>query len=136
MARAHRIGQKNTVNIYRLIAKDTVEEQIFERAKAKMVLEHAIIGNMEAGGKKKSGAIAKVGVDKEELDKILKFGASNMFKKSEEENGEEDKLEAMDIVEFLKTAEKTEEETTEASINDAFLNNFKVADFGSWVSLF
>lgn len=44
MARAHRIGQKNTVNIYRLISRDSIEESIFERAKAKMVLEHAIIG--------------------------------------------------------------------------------------------
>ena len=66
MARAHRIGQKNTVNIYRLIAKDTVEEQIFERAKAKMVLEHAIIGNMDATGiKPKKNTVGSLGVDKE-----------------------------------------------------------------------
>lgn len=78
MARAHRIGQKNTVNIYRLIAKDTIEEQIFERAKAKMVLEHAIIGNMDATGiqqKGKKSTVGKLGVDREELDNLLKFGA-------------------------------------------------------------
>lgn len=62
MARAHRIGQKSHVNVYRLVTKDTVEEDVLEvkllssfvkqsaesllftneqRAKRKMVLEHA-----------------------------------------------------------------------------------------------
>ncbi len=134
MARAHRIGQKNVVNIYRLIAKDTIEEQIFERAKAKMVLEHAIIGNLDATGaqKQSKSSVGKLGVDKEELDKILKFGASNLFKKQGDEKEKElQSLEKMDITEFLKNAEK-QEETTELSANDAFLNQFKVADFGGW----
>lgn len=33
--RAHRIGQKKTVTVYRLITKGTVEEQIVKRAKQK-----------------------------------------------------------------------------------------------------
>jgi len=41
MARAHRIGQKSHVNVYRLVSKDTMEEDILERAKQKMVLEYA-----------------------------------------------------------------------------------------------
>jgi chromodomain-helicase-DNA-binding protein 1 len=41
MARAHRIGQKSHVNVYRLVSKDTMEEDILERAKKKMVLEYA-----------------------------------------------------------------------------------------------
>lgn len=41
MARAHRIGQKAHVNVYRLVSKDTMEEDILERAKRKMVLEYA-----------------------------------------------------------------------------------------------
>lgn len=41
MARAHRIGQKSHVNVYRLVTKDTVEEDVLERAKNKMLLEHA-----------------------------------------------------------------------------------------------
>ena len=41
MARAHRIGQKSHVNVYRFVSKDTMEEDILERAKKKMVLEYA-----------------------------------------------------------------------------------------------
>merc|ERR1712147_578813 len=40
MARAHRIGQKDQVNVYRLVTKGSVEEDIIERAKKKMVLDH------------------------------------------------------------------------------------------------
>lgn len=41
MARAHRIGQKSHVSVYRFVSKDTMEEDILERAKKKMVLEYA-----------------------------------------------------------------------------------------------
>jgi chromodomain-helicase-DNA-binding protein 1 len=48
MARAHRIGQKAHVNVYRLVSKDTMEEDILERAKKKMVLEYASKYNLIA----------------------------------------------------------------------------------------
>merc|ERR1712228_572754 len=44
-ARAHRIGQKEQVNVYRLVTKGSVEEDIVERAKKKMVLDHLVIQN-------------------------------------------------------------------------------------------
>ena len=37
MSRAHRIGQQETVNIYRFVTCKSVEENILERAKKKMV---------------------------------------------------------------------------------------------------
>ncbi|MCO5579017.1 hypothetical protein L7F22_032869 [Adiantum nelumboides] len=43
MARAHRLNSKNHVSVYRLLTKDTVEEDVLERAKRKMVLEYAVI---------------------------------------------------------------------------------------------
>ena len=46
MARAHRIGQKSHVSVYRFVSKDTMEEDVLERAKKKMVLEYA----SECGG--------------------------------------------------------------------------------------
>ncbi len=36
MSRAHRIGQTETVNIYRFLTSGTVEEDILERAKQKV----------------------------------------------------------------------------------------------------
>lgn len=37
MSRAHRIGQQEVVNIYRFVTSKSVEEDILERAKKKMV---------------------------------------------------------------------------------------------------
>ncbi len=42
--RAHRIGQKNKVNVYKLIAKGTIEEKIVELQEAKKDLADAVIG--------------------------------------------------------------------------------------------
>merc|ERR1712228_265693 len=44
-ARAHRIGQKGQVNVYRFVTSKSVEEDIIERAKKKMVLDHLVIQN-------------------------------------------------------------------------------------------
>lgn len=39
------------VNIYRLVTKGSVEEDILERAKKKMVLDHLVIQRMDTTGK-------------------------------------------------------------------------------------
>lgn len=43
--RAHRIGQKHDVSIYKMVAKDTIEERIVELQKSKKDLSDAILGN-------------------------------------------------------------------------------------------
>ena len=50
MSRAHRIGQKFHVNIYRFVTMGSVEQDILERAKRKMVLDHVIIQRMDTSG--------------------------------------------------------------------------------------
>lgn len=42
MSRAHRIGQQEVVNIYRFVTSKSVEEDILERAKKKMVVHYDI----------------------------------------------------------------------------------------------
>ena len=51
MSRAHRIGQQEVVNIYRFVTSMSVEEDILERAKQKMVLDHLVIQKLNAQGK-------------------------------------------------------------------------------------
>ena len=41
-ARAHRIGQKSEVQVYRLVTSNTYETQMFERATQKLGLDKAI----------------------------------------------------------------------------------------------
>jgi len=128
-ARAHRIGQKNQVNIYRLATKGSVEEDILERAKQKMVLDHLVIQRMDTTGKTvlskgTSGSSNTTPFNKEELAQILKFGAEELFKEGEDAEEEPN----VDIDEILRRAE-TREETTSSSVGSELLNSFKMASF-------
>uniref|UniRef100_A0A3P9K4I3 Chromodomain helicase DNA binding protein 2 n=1 Tax=Oryzias latipes TaxID=8090 RepID=A0A3P9K4I3_ORYLA len=130
-ARAHRIGQKKQVNIYRLVTKGTVEEDIIERAKKKMVLDHLVIQRMDTTGRtvldSNSGNTNSNPFNKEELTAILKFGAEDLFKEAE---GEESEPQEMDIDEILRLAE-TRESDQGSSATDELLSQFKVANFSS-----
>ncbi|XP_062079484.1 protein CHROMATIN REMODELING 5-like [Humulus lupulus] len=88
MSRAHRIGQQEVVNIYRFVTSKSVEEDILERAKKKMVLDHLVIQKLNAEGRlEKKEAKKGSYFDKNELSTILRFGAEEIFK--EEKNEEE-----------------------------------------------
>lgn len=43
LSRAHRIGQKNKVMIYRFVTRNTVEERVTQVAKKKMMLTHLVV---------------------------------------------------------------------------------------------
>ncbi|XP_047228458.1 chromodomain-helicase-DNA-binding protein 1 isoform X1 [Girardinichthys multiradiatus] len=129
-ARAHRIGQKRQVNIYRLVTKGSVEEDIIERAKKKMVLDHLVIQRMDTTGKTvlHTGAApsSSAPFSKEELSAILKFGAEELFKEPE---GEEQEPQEMDIDEILKRAETRENDPGPSTVGEELLSQFKVANF-------
>lgn len=61
--RAHRIGQKNTVNVYRLIAKDSIEEKIISLQERKRELADRILGGE---------GFDSTGFTREELLELLK----------------------------------------------------------------
>ncbi|XP_046601523.1 chromodomain-helicase-DNA-binding protein 1 isoform X1 [Neodiprion lecontei] len=129
-ARAHRIGQKNQVNIYRLVTKNSVEEEIVERAKQKMVLDHLVIQRMDTTGRtvldKKGPNTNNNPFNKEDLNAILKFGAEELFK--DEEDGDEEPT--CDIDEILRRAETRDE--APATVGDELLSAFKVASFAAF----
>lgn len=81
------------VNIYRLVTKSSVEEDIVERAKQKMVLDHLVIQRMDTTGRtvldKKGASTNSNPFNKEDLTAILKFGAEELFKNDEEAGDEE-----------------------------------------------
>ena len=43
MDRAHRIGQKKPVNVYRFITENTIEVQLIERQKIKLRWDNLVI---------------------------------------------------------------------------------------------
>ncbi|XP_033108172.1 chromodomain-helicase-DNA-binding protein 1-like isoform X2 [Anneissia japonica] len=130
MSRAHRIGQRKQVNIYRLVTKVSVEEEIIERAKKKMVLDHLVIQRMDTSGRtvlsKTSAPASNTPFTREELSHILKFGAEELFK---EADGEESELQEFDIDSILEGAETHESENAVAGME--FLSQFKVANFST-----
>lgn len=129
-ARAHRIGQKNQVNIYRLVTKNSVEEEIVERAKQKMVLDHLVIQRMDTTGRtvldKKATATNNNPFNKEDLNAILKFGAEELFK----DGVDDDEEPTCDIDEILRRAETRDD--APATVGDELLSAFKVASFAAF----
>lgn len=110
------------------MTKGTIEEDILERAKRKMILEYAsellkndtlkstdraVINQMDTTGahingtatpKDKSGEFSK-----EELSAILKFGAQNMYKT--DDSAQSKKLDEMDLDDILTKADAFDTET-------------------------
>ena len=125
MARAHRIGQKNHVMVYRFVSKDTVEEEILERARKKMILEYAIISlGVTDGNKYRKKTDPNAG----ELSEILKFGAGNMFAATDNQK----KLEDLNLDDVLNHAEDhvTTPELGESHLGgEEFLKQFEVTDY-------
>ncbi|CCH61912.1 hypothetical protein TBLA_0F03770 [Henningerozyma blattae CBS 6284] len=125
MARAHRIGQKNHVMVYRLVSKDTVEEEVLERARKKMILEYAIISLGVTDGNKLQ---KKNEPNTAELSEILKFGAGNMFAAKDNQK----KLEDLNLDDVLEHAEDhiTTPEIGESHLGgEEFLKQFEVTDY-------
>eukprot|EP00123_Amoebidium_parasiticum_P017207 comp23754_c0_seq2/m.41063 comp23754_c0_seq2/g.41063 ORF comp23754_c0_seq2/g.41063 comp23754_c0_seq2/m.41063 type:complete len:1012 (-) comp23754_c0_seq2:256-3291(-) len=73
MDRAHRIGQKKQVRVFRLITESTVEERIIERAEMKLRLDALVIQQGRLAQEKKA-------LGKDELFSMIRCGAEHVFK--------------------------------------------------------
>lgn len=135
MARAHRIGQKKPVTIYRLVSKDTVEEEVLERARNKLMLEFITIqrgvtdkDNTEMKEKlARAGEMAIEPTSSDEISRILKKRGQKMF----EQTNNQRKLEELDIDAVLENAEEHKTEQPEGMTTDGgeeFLRSFEYTD--------
>ena len=122
-SRAHRLGQKNRVMIYRFVTRDSVEEKIQQTAKRKMMLTHLVVRPGMGQSNKTTG------MSKQEMDDILKFGTEQLFKDEDEENQIVYDDEAIERL-LDRTQEVVEDKETEqtAQLND-YLSSFKVATY-------
>ncbi|CAL4152713.1 unnamed protein product, partial [Meganyctiphanes norvegica] len=98
MDRAHRIGQKKQVKVFRFIQENTMEEKLIERAEVKLKLDKMVIqqGRLQDN---KSNALHK-----DEMLNMIRHGANDVFKSKDEEITDED----IDTI-LGKAQEKTEE---------------------------
>ena len=135
MARAHRIGQTKPVSIYRLVSKETVEEEVLERARNKLMLEFITIQrgvtDKEASELKdkfsRSGKATIEPNSSEDISRILKRRGQKMF----EQSGNQKKLEELDIDSVLENAEEHQTDQPEGISADGgedFLKSFEYMD--------
>jgi SWI/SNF-related matrix-associated actin-dependent regulator of chromatin subfamily A member 5 len=73
--RAHRIGQKKEVQVFRLVTEHTIEEKIVERAQQKLKLDAMVVQQGRLQGKEK--------MSRDSLLDAVRFGADKIFKSKE-----------------------------------------------------
>jgi len=73
--RAHRIGQKKPVSVYRMVTESTVEEKIVERAQQKLKLDAMVV---QQGRLKEKDKLSK-----EDVMAAVRFGADAVFRSEE-----------------------------------------------------
>ncbi len=83
MDRAHRIGQKKQVNVYRFVTDGTIEVKVVERAYRKLFLNAVVIREGKLQEKDK-------GVKTDELMRMVRFGAEEIFRSKESTVSDED----------------------------------------------
>lgn len=129
MARAHRIGQVKPVSVYRLVSKETVEEEILERARNKLMLEFLTIqrGVTDKETQARRNALVGEPGSSSEISRILKKRGQKMFEQIDNQK----KLEELDLDAMLSNAEdyKVEQpDGTDADGGEEFLRSFDFVD--------
>ncbi|XP_051550462.1 SWI/SNF-related matrix-associated actin-dependent regulator of chromatin subfamily A member 5 isoform X3 [Myxocyprinus asiaticus] len=119
MDRAHRIGQRKPVKVFRLITENTVEERIVERAEMKLRLDSIVIQQGRLIDQQN-----KLG--KDEMLQMIRHGATHVFASKDSELTDED-IDTILERGAKKTAEMNERMKT---LGESSLRNFTM-DTGS-----
>ncbi|CAG0923058.1 unnamed protein product [Notodromas monacha] len=85
MDRAHRIGQKKQVRVFRFITENTIEERIVERAEIKLRLDRLVIqqGRIQSNDQPSNKNMNTLG--KEEMLSMIRHGADHIFASKDSE---------------------------------------------------
>jgi SWI/SNF-related matrix-associated actin-dependent regulator of chromatin subfamily A member 5 len=81
--RAHRIGQKREVQVFRIVTEHTIEEKIVERAQQKLKLDAMVV--QQGRLKEKDSKLSR-----DELLQAVRFGADKIFKSNDSSITDED----------------------------------------------
>ncbi|XP_017778534.1 PREDICTED: chromatin-remodeling complex ATPase chain Iswi isoform X2 [Nicrophorus vespilloides] len=116
MDRAHRIGQKKQVRVFRFITENTVEEKIVERAEVKLRLDKLVIQQ----GRLVDAKTAQL--NKDEMINMIRHGANHVFASKDSEITDED------IDTILERGELKTQELNQKmeSMGESSLRNFTV----------
>merc|ERR1712154_234316 len=106
MARCHRIGQTKEVRIFRLIADNTIEEAIFERAQKKLDLERKAIEcgkfDFSISGKERKESLTEILKERKRESESTKFESdierkklNELLSRNESEQKEFERMDAM-----------------------------------------
>ena len=104
--RAHRIGQKRPVQVFRLVTEHTIEEKVVERAQQKLKLDAMVVQQGRLKDKDK--------LSRDDLLAAVRFGADKVFKSKDSSITDDDidlileagKKKTQDLNDKLKTADK------------------------------
>jgi SWI/SNF-related matrix-associated actin-dependent regulator of chromatin subfamily A member 5 len=104
--RAHRIGQKKEVQVFRFVTENTIEEKVVERAQQKLKLDAMVV---QSGRLKEKDKLSR-----DELLNAVRFGADKVFKSKDSSITDDDidlildagKRKTQELNEKLKNADK------------------------------
>uniref|UniRef100_A0A0N4ZGI1 DNA helicase n=1 Tax=Parastrongyloides trichosuri TaxID=131310 RepID=A0A0N4ZGI1_PARTI len=130
-SRAHRLGQKNTVLVYRFVTRNSVEEKVTSVAKKKMLLNHLVV---RANTANKGPSLSKT-----ELDDVIRWGTEELFKDDDntDENGDPKPTENAivwddeAIDKLLERKPFDPNEKVDKDWSDEYLSTFKVATYAT-----
>uniref|UniRef100_A0A7E4W0W4 SWI/SNF related, matrix associated, actin dependent regulator of chromatin, subfamily a, member 5 n=1 Tax=Panagrellus redivivus TaxID=6233 RepID=A0A7E4W0W4_PANRE len=113
MDRAHRIGQKKQVRVFRLITESTIEERIIERAEMKLRLDNVVIQQGRLAEAQKT-------LGKDDMLTMIRHGADTIFA------GKDSTITEDDIDSILAQGEERTKDMNEkmAKLGESSLRNF------------
>ncbi|KAJ3163274.1 hypothetical protein HDU88_006372 [Geranomyces variabilis] len=119
--RAHRIGQKKQVLVFRFITENAVEEKVIDKATQKLRLDQLVIQQGRA-------AQASKAANKDELLSMIQHGAQDIFRSTDSTISTGESIDDLLRRSELKTAE-LEKKYADAGLDD--LKTFATAGTGS-----